>query len=222
MGFLHDLYMLMEEGFPAMEAEDITGQVNDQAADLAGGADNQGSQNDRDLSLDTDDILGTKSDPNGGTPGEDNNNPDDTDDSTQDDDMSTDGDNPDQQGDSVPDEPPSDDPAKDAMDNQDDPFSVSRKKKLWGNYKALYLSLDDAVDLISKYVPNISDAATIKTLDNIKDNLMDAKDLAYKTLTEEYKAMEYPEMEKRYIGLNHIFDLCTKELETYFDKYRND
>jgi hypothetical protein len=51
---------------------------------------------------------------------------------------------------------------------------------------------------------------------------MDAKDLAYKTLTEEYKAMEYPEMEKRYIGLNHIFDLCTKELETYFDKYRND
>jgi hypothetical protein len=219
MGFLHDLYMLMEESTPAMEAEDITGQVNNDTKDLLGDSNDQGDQNDGDISMDTNDILGTKGDSNGGKQENEDDtqeNPDDEN-TEQGDQMDTD-DNPDPN--STPDEPPADDPVENEMNEKEDPFSISRKKKLWKNYKALYETFDDAVDLISKYVPNISDADTIKTLDNIRDNLMESKDLAYQTLTTDYQTMSYPEMQKRYIGLNNIFDLCTRELQTYFDKYR--
>jgi hypothetical protein len=222
--------MLMEEDTPAMEADDITQMVSDNASKMLGNTSTSkdgSTDTNGEISLDTDDILGTKSNPNNGVPeDEDNNNDDDMnlDDPNMDE---NDPNNPDENMDDpngdnnqLPDNPPSDDPAQDNMEEKEDPFSASRKKKLWGNYKAFYDTLGDSIDLISKYVPNISDAATIKAMDNIKDNLMEAKTIIYRTLTEDYPSLSYPELEKKYIGLNNIYDICTKELKTYFTKYR--
>lgn len=216
MGWIDELYKLIEDETPAMEAsDDITGEVDSQASKVLG-SNNALGDNNGEIDLNTNDILGTKGD-NSST----SNNDSDT--------LSTDtddSDDPDSQNnkssEDLPDEP-NDTPQtpEDVMNDKDDPFSASRKKKLWKNFKAFYESLGDSAKLIAQYVPNTSDSNTIRALDNIRDNLSEARDMVYDILTKEYPAMSYPELQKKYIGLNHIYDLCTKELETYFDKYHD-
>ena len=215
MGWIDELYKLIDDETPAMEAsDDITGEVDAQSAKVLGGNSDLGDNN-GEIDLNTDDILGTKSD---------NSNTENTDDPSEDTEgtSSTEDENSDDQhsGD-IPDEPSNPQTPEDAMNDKEDPFSSSRKKKLWKNFKTFYESLGDSTKLIAQYVPNTSDANTIRTLDNIRDNLSEAKDIVYDILTKEYPTMEYPELQKKYIALNHVYDMCTQELETYFKKYHN-
>ena len=212
MSFLSDLLLPT----PALEAEDITGEVQQQTANALGGSDNMGAQNDRDLSLNTDDILGIKEDPDGGVDDDTSTTQEDNLEGIPTDDEGTTGDLINNDSTMNPEEP-----EENPLDSKNDEFERTRKKKLWSNFKELYTILDNSIELISKFVPNVSDVATIKTLDDIKDNLVDAKDVAYSTMTAEYQALNYPQMQKRYIALNNIYDIITKELETYFDKYHD-
>lgn len=212
MSFLSDLLLPT----PALEAEDITGEVQQQTANALGGSDNMGAQNDRDLSLNTDDILGIKEDPDGGVDDDTSATQDDNNQEAPIDDEGTTGD---LMGNDATMNPEASE--ENPLDSKNDEFERTRKKKLWSNFKELYTILDNSIELISKFVPNVSDVTTIKTLDDIKDNLVDAKDVAYNTMTAEYQALNYPQMQKRYIALNNIYDMITKELETYFDKYHD-
>lgn len=215
MGWIDELYKLIDDETPAMEAsDDITGEVDAQSAKVLGGNSDLGDNN-GEIDLNTDDILGTKSD-NSNTkitdePSDDTEGTSGTEDENSDD----------QDSGGIPDEPSNSQTPEDVMDDKEDPFSSSRKKKLWKNFKTFYESLGDSAKLIAQYVPNTSDANTIRALDNIRDNLAEARDMVYDILTKEYPTMSYPELQKRYIALNHIYDLCTQELETYFDKYHN-
>lgn len=215
MGWIDDLYKLIDDETPAMEAsDDITGEVDAQSAKVLGGNSDIGNNN-GEIDLNTDDILGTKSD-NSNTE-----NADEPSDDTEGTSGTEDENSDDQDSGGIPDEPSNSQTPEDVMDDKEDPFSSSRKKKLWKNFKTFYESLGDSAKLIAQYVPNTSDANTIRALDNIRDNLAEARDMVYDILTKEYPTMSYPELQKRYIALNHIYDLCTQELETYFDKYHN-
>lgn len=214
MGFIESLYDMMDGEFiPAMEAEDITGAAQSASSDITG------EKDPNEIDLNTDDILGTKEN-NPNAQNDQEMNDANTDDMNMDDMGSEESseDTGDGGGDDLAD-PEENKDADDVMKEQEDPFSENQKYKLWREFKSLYETLADSIDLIGQYVPNVSDAATIKTMDNIKENLINAKDLIYQTLTIEYKSMSYPDMQKRYVGIQHIYDLCTKELEIYFDKY---
>lgn len=219
--FLDDLYRLLEDdATPAMEAEDITDDVNNTMKSLPGG--NTASdpvKSDSDISLNTDDILGIKEDPNGGTP-ENNDSKSNGGSAGEDQPDQGNGDDTDETEETPPEEDQK--TPEDVMSEQADPFSENQKKILWSNFKSFYSTLTDAIELVSKYVPNISDAETIRAMDDIKENLTNAKQIVFDILTVEYKSMDYPSMKKKYVGLNQIYDLCTKELETYFDKYRKE
>ena len=208
MSFLTDLVY-----GPAMEAEDITADATNAASDVTGG-DNVGDDN-KDIDLNTDDILGVNE--------PDNNN---NDDDSSGDPSADEGDptNPDE-GDGGDSDPSSTDPstpeeqAPEEKDS-DDEFTRMRKYKLWKNFRSFYKILDDAIDLVAKYIPNISDAKTILVMDNIKEGLQNAKAECYDIMTNQYQTITYPQLQKKYISLNHVYDLISKELEVYFDEFR--
>lgn len=197
----------------AQEAEDITKQVQADVADATGSKTQVGS----DIDLNTDDILGTK------TPDNKNNEDTSSDDTPGVEDSDPNGDTGnDSSNDDMPLDDDDDKQIDDKMSEMNDPFEASQKKKLWKQFKALHETFRDSVNLITKYVPNVSDAPTIKAMDSIKENLVTGKDLIYKILTDEYNQMTYPEMQKKYIGLNNIYDILTQELEEYFNKKKKD
>lgn len=214
MDYIERLYHIIDgEYIPAMEAEDITGDAQSEASNVTG------ERDPKSIDLNTDDILGTKEDNQSNADNDQNDNDENVDDTNMDDMSSDDSTNSGEGGDDDFSDPEENKDADDVMKEQEDPFSENQKYKLWREFKSLYETLVDSIDLIGQYVPNISDAATIKTMDNIKDNLVNAKELVYQTLTIEYKSMSYPDMQKRYVGIHNIYDLCTKELEIYFNKY---
>ena len=222
---------------PATEAEDITQEAQDavQSA-LRQNTNTRRVDTDGDLSTNTSDILGVKEDPDGGTPEDDTpaNEPDPGETTAPDD----------QDGDNIPDaedadpDTPEDPNAEDSENTEDDmgmdedaeteeapptnTFENDRKKKCWYNLEALYYAFDNAIGLLSKYVPDTNDAATIKVISDIKDNLIHAKEITYNILTVEHNTLSYAEMEKKYVSLNQVMDLMTKELEYYFDTMSDD
>lgn len=219
MNFINELYDLIGEPSLeytlsiAQEAEDITGQAQSDTADATGSKSQVGS----DIDLNTDDILGTK------TP----NNQKNTENGSEfpeDNPGTGDSESNDDANDEAEEEPnlDNDQQMDDKMNEMNNPFEASQKKKLWKQFKALYETFRDSVNLITKYVPNVSDAPTIKAMDSIKENLVTGKDLIYRILTEEYNQLSYPEMQKRYIGLNNIYDILTQELEEYFNKKKSE
>ena len=220
MGIISELYALLNDDFnPAMEAEDITETSTANAEDAMG--ESGKSSGNHDLSLDTDNILTADTGKNTSEDSSDNGNDDETSDSGGDEmtdgsdegsedggemDSDTDGEEGDSSGSSEESEP-------------EDKFSDDMKKKIWKNYNKFHDILSDTIDLVSKYVPNVSDPETIQMLTNVKDNLVEAKRSVFRILTDEYKSMGYPELLKKYIGLNHVYDLCRKQVKEYFDSY---
>ena len=213
---IDDILQLMQSGYEvATEAEDITGDVIDQGQQLANDSGVDGSDgNNGEISTDVDDLLGTKNPEN---------------DNTGDDNSGDDGGEGD--GSDLPDEPPEENSEgndnEDMLsgesseeDNKNNEFEQSRKIKIWKELREFYDTLSDSLDLISKYMPDLSDSATIKSMGNIKENLSEAKSLVMRTLVDDYKSLSYPKLQQRQVGLNHIYELCIKELEVYFDKYR--
>ncbi len=216
----------------ATEAEDITQEAQDavQAA-LRQNTNTRRIDTDGDLSTNTNDILGIKEDPDGGTPEDDTptNEPDPGETEAPDD---VDGDNIPNEDDTDPDTP--EDPnAEDTgdldetSDGQEEippanTFESDRKKKCWYNLEALYYAFDNFVNLLSKYVPDTNDATTIKVISDIKDNLIHAKEITYNIITVQHNSLSYADMEKSYVSLNQVYDLMSKELNYYFDTMSND
>lgn len=215
---INDIFELFQEDVLgiATEAEDITDDITSQSKSIAesSGVDKSDGTNNGEISTDVDDLFGTKNSKNDHTDDTANNdssdeNPDDNDDNAE-------------GSETPPDLPEESEPSNIPMDNNTDEnsdFENSRKIKVWKSLKAYYNTISDSVDLISKFVPDLSDQITIKAIGNVKENLLEAKRLTYNTLVEDYKTMDYKSLEKRYVGLQYIFDLCTEELEMYFDKY---
>jgi len=207
MSFLTDI---LYSSSIAMEAEDITGQVESGSSEVAGNEENDGE-----ISLNTDDILGTQEPDNptdnnteetGDNPDNNLENPDDS----SGDDMNFGDDSSSTNGLDAP-------PEEDPLTNKDDEFETTRKKKLWKQFRYLYDIITEAIELVTEYIPNLSDSTTIKVLDDLKENLINAKEKAFDTMTSEYNRLSYPQMEKRYRAINMIYDIVTNELEKYFE-----
>lgn len=205
----------------ALEADDITGEVKGETAKAVGG-DSPTPDENNEISTNTDDVLGLDNKDNG-TP-EDN----------QSDDSGEDGgdqDNPEGESDesSEGDGNNSEDPLGGDSDtegqeeeNPESKFTKNRKEKLRKQFIHLFDVMVDNIELVTSYVPNANDTTTIKTMTNIKDNLMQCKTIIYKTITEEYNDMEYHELLKRYISVNRIYEVSTKIMENYFNLKREE
>lgn len=196
----------------AMEADDITGVADDAEKAIGGTTTSPApSSNNKEISLNTDDLL---ADDKESTTQEEKDSSE-LESSTNEEDLAKEDDD-----DEFTD--PDEGLADDSNTNTEDEFTKTRKRKLWENYRSFYQNLDNALKLMNKYVPKEIKPEVIHMLTNIKNNLTDTKDTVYKILTEEYRKMEYGELIKNFIGLNHIYDLSIKELENYFDQRVSD
>lgn len=215
---MNDVFGMLNSFYDiALEADDITGEVKAQTSKATGSSEDTGE-----ISTDTNDILGTKSDPNNGTPDEGNDTSDDNSEvqSTDENPSDADGDgNSEDQtdGEENPEGETSDDSLADDSQNNDDKFSENGKIKMKAQMLKLYDVLTDNIDLITSYVPNTSDIDTIRTLTNVKDNLIECKETIYKTITEDFPSLEYHHLLKRYVGLNRVYEISTKIMERYFE-----
>jgi len=99
---------------------------------------------------------------------------------------------------------------------EEDPFVKSRKQKLWGQYKKFYEIVNNAIELMKQYVPNEVTPEVIHMTTSVKDNLNEVKETVYTILTEKFQQMELTELMQQFIGLNNIYDLSVKRIETYF------
>ena len=168
MEIITDFLNSLNKYMIATEADDITGDISSQTDDIMGNTGDD-AENTGEISTDTDDILGTKS-----------NNPDDNanmDEETPDDNQEDPLNDPGSEDiDSLNEENPTDDlnteNTDEPMQQEDDPFTESRKKKIKKQFMHLYDVIDDSVKLISTYNPNIVDTNYIHVLSSIKDKTL--------------------------------------------------
>lgn len=191
----------------AMEAEDITKEAEAETNDVVG-SDGEGEKNDGEIDLNTDDILGTANtddDPTNDTDSDNNeseNGLDETDEENNKDEE-TEGSNTGSE----------DIPEQNEPENE---FASDRKAKLRKQFLYFYDLLSDSCKLISEFMPNVTEESTIQTLSSINKNMLQCKEEIYNILTDEYVNTEYHELLKKYISLNHIYDLCINTLDKFF------
>lgn len=218
MEIITDFLNSLNKYMIATEADDITGDISSQTDDIMGNTGDD-AENTGEISTDTDDILGTKSD----NPDDNANMDEETPDDNQEDPLNDPGS---EDIDSLNEENPTDDlnteNTDEPMQQEDDPFTESRKKKIKKQFMHLYDVIDDSVKLISTYNPNIVDTNYIHVLSSIKDNLTQCKEIIYNLAVNEFQNVEYHELLKKYVAINRIYEISTKTLEKYFEKYKKD
>lgn len=212
MGIIYDMIQLLDYEV-AMEAEDITEEVQDSLDTIkgvdkqngggdatAGGTDNS----DGNIDTNTDDILGTQSDDDGE---ENSENPDEEE-------------TPEGNNEDVPmDENGGGDDISSQMQQNDSSFEAIQKRKMHQQFVDMFHVIVSDIKLIHEYTPKVTDRNTIRTLSNINANLVQIKEYVYQILTEEFNSLEYPILKKRYVALNHVYDLCIRTLDKYFEHF---
>lgn len=207
----------------AMEADDITKDAIDDVNAVGASDENNGE-----IDMNTNDILGTSDNGNGEKGDEISDTPegdesgDDTpdeggEDSSGDLDSAEGEENTDSSGDET-----SDDMGLEDGGDTDDEFTLNRKKKLRDQFIHFFDILDDSIKLITSHVPNVTDTDTIRALNNVTENLTQCKMQVYDILTNNFQKSEYHDLLKKYVALNRIYDLSIKIMERYFEKYRPD
>lgn len=198
----------------AMEAEDITKEAEAETNDVVG-SDGEGEKTDGEIDLNTDDILGTANtddDPTNDTNSDDNNESESGSDETDEEnneDEETEGSNTESE----------DIPEQNEPENE---FASDRKAKLRKQFLYFYDLLSDSYKLISEFMPNVTEESTIQTLSSINKNMLQCKEEIYNILTDEFVDTEYHELLKKYISLNHIYDLCINTLDKFFASIKKD
>lgn len=203
----------------AMEADDITKDAVDDT-NATGASD----ENNGEIDLNTDDILGTKT-PDSDTQTGDANTDTGSEDSEENPTSDDSGDTSEEDGSSDAGDLGSEDGGDTGLDeakDEDDPFSTDRKKKLRNQFIHFFDILDDSIKLVTSHVPKVTDVDTIRALNNVTENLTQCKSQVYTILTEDYQKAEYHDLLKKYVALNRIYDLSIKIMERYFEKYRPD
>lgn len=225
MGYIYDIISELNKMNIATEADDITGDIEKDINSVgktinsvSGGnvktnideGAPEGNDN-GEIDTNTDDILGT------------------TDDNTEDeaDNQENDNDNDDEMGgddnlDDTGEDDITDDELDETMDKEENPFEFSRKKKIHKQFLDFYNVISSNIKLISEFMPKVVDEESIKILNNVRNNLSQCKEYTYTVLTEEYTALEYPALLKKYVALNRVYDICIKILESYYEKYDNE
>jgi cobalamin biosynthesis protein CobT len=191
MGIIHDvIYDDIDNIDIVTEAEDITNQLDDDVDDILGTKANK--DKDSDDSTEDDQIDDNKNDDNGTDQPSDN-------ESNSDDPLSSD--------DSIQ----SDNSSNDASDPD-----FEKKKGLYEQMSYLYDILESNVDSLSNYIPPVLSNEVISIINNIKTNLNTCKNILYKVMTEEFSATSYPNLLKKFIGINRVYDICLKMLDMFF------
>ena len=217
--------MNLSQFLPAMEADDITSDVEKETNKALGKS--SGGNNDDSDNMKTDDIFGTsKSSDSTGDDNSSNNNDVSNDDNLEDDntDDDTSSGSDDSTDDDTGDTDNTDDGADDSGDGsdedtaEDEPNEVANKKKLMENMITLYNVISNNISLLTDYASSnpLTDEST-KTLYNISSNLNDCKTILYKEIVEGFDKKDYVLLLKSYIGVARVYDLCTEMLNKHFD-----
>lgn len=206
------LMLNLSQFLPALEADDITNEVEDNAAKALGKSPTSNNSD----NMKTDNIFGDDgeddNDIDAANPEsdddsenlEDNNDVNGDDDNLEDDDLDNDTDS---ENDDLPDDSPT--------ESADE---IEKRKTLINNMIALYNILSGSIDLLESYTSSTelsSDEST--TLFNILANLTESKNILYKEITNGFTNKTYVELVKTYVGINNVYDLCTEILNKHFD-----
>lgn len=195
----------------AMEAEDITNEVQSETNKAIGKADEN-----RDISQ-TDNIFGdNKKRANSQNESEEkeenisDNSDDNSDDNSSD--VESNEDNNDLTNDSetsmeeIPEE-----------DSSEPSNEIQLKQKLMDNMITMHNIIENNINLLAEFSPEISNHESSKILYNISSNLSDCKNILYKEITENFGNKSYTQLLKSYVAINRVFDLCAEMLSKHFD-----
>lgn len=203
---------------PAMEADDITKEVDTMTSDIS---DEPSKNTDIDTS-NTDDIFGTKKKSGitkqnkkkeevpdtANEPNEeaevDNSNPDENSDE---DVNNIDGDNE------------IDDSEVDELDNDFELSDSEKMKKLKKRLILLYNVFDSAINTLDTTSNDVNDSELTTAYSKSKEYLSYAKNHIYEIITENLKKDTYPILLKKYIGLCRFYDICVSMIDKSMQKY---
>lgn len=218
MGYIYDIISELNKMDIAMEADDITDQIDKDVKNITGKNDfnrdqssSEDKSNDGEIDTNTDDILGTNT----------NDNDDDKNTDSQDGDTNNDTDTQDDEDTSNNnyENDITDEELDETMQEEENPFETSRKKKIHKQFLTFYNTICSNIKIISEFMPEVVNEESLKILNNVKNRLTQCKEYTYIILTEEYNLLEYPALLKKYVALNRVYDICIKILETYYEKY---
>ncbi len=204
----------------AMEADDITNQIKEDAKDLDVNSTNSApSNNDNTEDLEkVDDIFGLKEKKENSS----NDNSQDNPSSDSDEDNS---DTNDIQNDESGSE--NSDPNMDADNNSSDDdtqmddssidLAFTSKNRVRDNLVQLYTIIGGNIEIIVSSLTDINDEKTIKVMNSVLDHLRNSKKYIYNTLTKELASLSYDELLQRYIAMKRVYDMCILMLEKHLN-----
>ena len=214
----------------AMEADDITKQVNKIMGGNNAPAETQTEdQRNEDLTK-TDNIFNdiNKDDPNNDpvdTPQNDNN---DTQDSNTDDSVNDQGDNPDDNSDdqNMDQDPMADDLSADPNEGDsgmspEDTSVFSDKNTLKENMIYFFNIIRYTISSLEAGLGTTEDQETIRVVNSVIHNLYNCKDILYKIITEEMEKSPYETLVTKYVTLKRIYDISCDMLEEHFSNNPN-
>ena len=212
MGILYGII-----GLPALEADDITKAAQDETAKTmgtstgaSGVSDTSEDDDGEDLSK-TDNIFGKNSKADKIADGKSPDAPDDNDSDSGPEDITEDAQN--ETNDTAGDMDSDDndlDSTDDSTDDVDsgDQTSVQMKDQLKENMVYMHSIVCNNINLLTKYITEISSQDEAKIVHNIMTNLNKCKDILYDEITEGFTSKPYHVLMKTYVGVNRVYDIC--------------
>lgn len=203
---------------PAMEADDITKEVDTMTSDIS---DEPSKNTDIDTS-NTDDIFGTKK--KSGITKQNKKKeevPDTTDEPNEE--AEVDNSNPDENSDedvnNIDGDNEIDDSEVDELDNDFELSDSEKMKKLKKRLILLYNVFDSAINTLDTTSNDVNDSELTTAYSKSKEYLSYAKNHIYEIITENLKKDTYPILLKKYIGLCRFYDICVSMIDKSMQKY---
>lgn len=210
---------------PAMEADDITKEVDTMTSKVSG-------ESDKNADIDTsntDDIFGTKK-KSGVTKqkkGKEEETPDTAEEEpSENEDPTTDEDTPDKENtddvNNIDGDNELDDAEAEENPDEDDGISDEEKMaKIKKKLMLLYNVFNSAINTIDTASNDVNDSELTKAYSRSKEYLTYGKNHIFEIITERLKKDEYPIILKKYIGLCRFYDICVSMIDKSMQKYED-
>ena len=101
------------------------------------------------------------------------------------------------------------------QDKSDPPYYD--KNKLKNNMLYLYNLTNSSNDAIIELRSKLNDPSSIKVCNMVNSNLTALSDCIYETITDKIANATYQDMLREYISFKRIYDLCTEIMNKHFD-----
>ena len=198
------------------QTEDITSEIDDKVDDLFDNKKDESNEDDKSNQNEPDEN-GTKQGADDITSTEDNTNTDNDDSNTDDkldDDMDSDDD---LYFDSESNADNSNNEDKSEAENE-----IENKRILHGKMMYFYDVLTSNIDILSKYNPESLDLKVIETINNIKSNMVECRNIAHHVMVNNFNSDSYVELYRKYVSLKRVYDLSIEMLDRLFKERWDD